>query len=123
MTGIAALATSFVALLHICFLVLEMFLWNRPAGRKAFRLTHEFASATRVMAANQGLYNGFWPPGCSGGSRSESGAPAIELFFLGCVVIAGVFGAVTSSKKILFVQGLPGAIAFALVLLSSSSRP
>ena len=123
MTGIAALATSLVALLHIGFLVLEMFLWNRPAGRKAFRLTHEFASATRVMAANQGLYNGFLAAGLLWGVSLGERGTAIELFFLGCVIVAGLFGAVTSSKKILFVQGLPGAIAFALVWLSSSSQP
>ena len=120
MTLLAALATTVVALLHIGFLVLEMFLWHRPTGRKAFHLTEEFAAATRVMAANQGLYNGFLAAGLLWGVSLGERGTSIELFLLGCVVVAGVFGAATASKKILFVQAIPGAIAWALVLLSSS---
>jgi putative membrane protein len=114
----AAVATSVVGLLHIAFLVLEMFLWNTPFGRKAFRLTPEFAAATRVLAANQGLYNGFLAAGLFWGVWLAAAGGAIKAFFLGCVVVAGVFGAVTSSKKILFVQAMPGAVALVLVLLS-----
>jgi putative membrane protein len=114
----AALATSVIGLLHLAFLVLEMFLWNTPFGRKSFRLTPEFAAATRVLAANQGLYNGFLAAGLFWGVALGVEGSAIRVFFLGCVVVAGVFGAVTSSKKILFVQAVPGAVALALVLLS-----
>lgn len=114
----ATIATSAVGLLHVAFLVLEMFLWNSPIGRKAFHLTSEFAAATRVLAANQGLYNGFLAAGLFWGVWLGDAGQAVKVFFLGCVVVAGVFGAVTSSKKILLVQGLPGAAALALVLAS-----
>ena|SRR5690349_19364916 len=114
----AALATSVVGLLHLAFLVLEMFLWDTPHGRRAFRLTPEFASATRVLAANQGLYNGFLAAGLFWGVWLGGAGQAVRVFFLACVVVAGVFGAVTSSTKILFVQGVPGALALALVLAS-----
>jgi putative membrane protein len=114
----AALATSVVGLLHLAFLVLEMFLWNTPFGRKSFRLTPEFAAATRVLAANQGLYNGFLAAGLFWGVALGAEGNSIKAFFLGCVVIAGVFGSVTSSKKILFVQAVPAVIALVLVLLA-----
>jgi putative membrane protein len=112
----ATLATAAVGLLHVGFLVLEMFFWDRPLGRKVFRLTSEFAAATRLLAANQGLYNGFLAAGLFWGVWLGDAGQAVKVFFLACVVVAGVFGALTSSKKILFVQGLPGAVALALVL-------
>jgi putative membrane protein len=107
-----------VALLHLYFLVLEMFLWDKPTGRKVFGNTAEFAAASKVLAANQGLYNGFLAAGLLWSAwlgLGGAGRP-IALFFLGCVVVAGVYGAMTASRKILFVQALPGAIAIAAVL-------
>jgi putative membrane protein len=110
----AALATAFVALLHVYFLVLEMFLWTKPYGRRVFGLTEERAQATKSLAANQGLYNGFLAAGLVWALALGAAGHAIRLFFLGCVVIAGVFGAATASRKILYVQALPAAIARAL---------
>jgi putative membrane protein len=114
----ATIATSAVGLLHLAFLILEMFLWDAPLGRKAFHLTPEFARATRVLAANQGLYNGFLAAGLFWGAWLGNAGQAVKVFFLSCVVVAGVFGALTSSRKILIVQGLPGATALLLVLVS-----
>lgn len=118
MSPTTTIATCAVGLLHVAFLVLEMFFWDKPLGRRAFALTPEFAASTRVLAANQGLYNGFLAAGLFWGAWLGDSGYAVKVFFLGCVVVAGVFGAVTSSKKILFVQGLPGAAALALVLAS-----
>jgi len=124
MLVIASIATALIALLHIYILVLEMALWDKPKGMKVFGLKKEFAQATKVMAANQGLYNGFLAAGLIWGlilttfEQAVAQGQAIQIFFLSCVVVAGVFGALTSSKKILFVQGLPGAVALVLVLLS-----
>jgi putative membrane protein len=114
----ADVAVVLVALLHFYFMMLEMVFWDKPYGRRTFGLTPEFAAASRSLAANQGLYNGFLAAGLVWGMWLGEGGHAIKLFFLGCVVIAGVFGAVTASKKILYVQALPGAAALALVLLS-----
>lgn len=105
-----------VALLHLWFLVLEMFLWTRPAGRRAFRTTPEQAAATRVLAANQGLYNGFLAAGLLWGAWLGAEGRAVLLFFLGCVVVAGVFGAFTVSRRILWIQAAPAALAAALLL-------
>jgi putative membrane protein len=115
---VSNVAVALVALLHIYFLVLEMFLWDKPRGRRIFRLTPEFAAATKSLAANQGLYNGFLAAGLIWGLALGADGRAIEIFFLACVIVAGVFGAVTASRKILWVQALPGAIALALVLFS-----
>lgn len=118
MSLVAQIAVAAVALLHAWILVLEMFLWERPAGRRAFGTTPEFAAATRVLAANQGLYNGFLAVGLAWG-LSRGVGDAVTLFFLGCVVVAGVYGAATASRKILFVQALPGAVALVLAWLAS----
>ena len=116
MTTVANLAVAVVALVHLYFLVLEMFLWDKPFGLRTFGLTQEFAKASKTLAANQGLYNGFLVAGLVWGlSLGETGTP-IKVFFLSCVVVAGVFGGLTANRKILWVQGLPGAIALALVL-------
>ena len=104
-----------VALEHVYILVLEMFLWNRPAGLKAFSLTQEFADATVALAANQGLYNGFLAAGLFWGVFTRQ-RPVI-VFFLLCVVVAGVFGAFTAAPKIFFIQALPALIALAATLL------
>lgn len=112
----ANIAVALVALLHLYFLVLEMFFWDKPLGRRAFGLTPEFAAASKALAANQGLYNGFLVAGLAWGLWLGAGGTSIKAFFLGCVVVAGVFGALTASRKILWVQALPGAVALALVL-------
>jgi putative membrane protein len=114
----ANVVVALVALLHLYFLVLEMFLWNTPKGRRTFDLTPEFAAASRTLAANQGLYNGFLAAGLGWGLALGADGVAVTVFFLGCVIVAGVFGALTASRKILWVQALPGAIALVLVLLS-----
>jgi putative membrane protein len=107
-----------VALLHVYFLVLEMFLWDKPAGLRAFGQTPEAARASKVLAANQGLYNGFLAAGLFWGLSLGAGGTGVEVFFLLCVLVAGLFGAATASRKILFVQALPAAIGLVLVLLS-----
>jgi putative membrane protein len=104
-----------VALLHVYFLVLEMFLWDKPRGMRTFRTTPEFAAASKSLAANQGLYNGFLAAGLIWGLFA--GEP-VKIFFLACVIVAGAFGAATVSRRILWVQALPAAIALALVLIS-----
>ena len=112
----ADVVVGIVALLHLYFLVLEMFLWEKPAGLRAFRQTPEKAAATKVLAANQGLYNGFLAAGLVWGLILGDKGEAVKLFFLACVVVAGLFGAATASRKILFIQALPAAIAIALLL-------
>lgn len=106
--------TALVALLHLYFMVLEMFLWTRPAGRRAFGLTAEFAQSTKALAANQGLYNGFLAAGLFFGLFT--GNRVFKIFFLACVIVAGVFGAATAAPKIFFSQALPAIIALGLVL-------
>jgi putative membrane protein len=95
-----------------------MFLWTQPLGLKTFRLTPEFAAASKSLAANQGLYNGFLAAGLVWGVLLGAAGDPIKIFFLGCVVVAGVFGALTASRKILWVQALPGAVALVLVLIA-----
>jgi len=108
----------FVALEHLGFLVLEMFLWTTPVGSRVFGLTPSFAEQSSGLAANQGLYNGFLAAGLVWGRlRGARGVPH-EAFFLSCVVVAGVFGAITASASILWIQGAPALVALALVVLS-----
>jgi len=114
----AQVLAAIVAALHVYFLVLEMFLWESPAGLRVFRQTREQAAAARVLAANQGLYNGFLAAGLLWGLWLGEAGHQVTLFFLGCVVIAGVFGAATVSKRILVVQAAPAAIALVLLLLA-----
>lgn len=114
----ANLAVAVLAALHLYFLVLEMFLWDKPAGRRAFCMTPEFAASTKALAANQGLYNGFLAAGLIWGLWLSVDGFAIKVFFVCCIIVAGLFGAATASRKILLVQALPGAIALALLLLS-----
>ena len=114
----ANIVIALIALLHLYFLVLEMFLWDKPAGRRAFGLTPEFATASKVLAANQGLYNGFLVAGLIWGLSLGSHGIDVKLFFLGCVLIAGIFGGLTASRKILWMQALPAAIGLALLLLA-----
>ncbi len=110
----APAAVALVALLHLYFLALEMFFWDKPFGMKTFGLTPEKAAVTKSLAMNQGLYNGFLAAGLAWGLVAD--LAQAQIFFLACVVIAGVFGAVTASRKILWVQALPGAAALGLVL-------
>ncbi|HWA25192.1 MAG TPA: DUF1304 domain-containing protein [Lacunisphaera sp.] len=110
----AAIATGLVALLHVYFLVLEMFWWTKPYGRKVFGLSVEKAEVTKTLAANQGLYNGFLAAGLAWGLSVGPDGYALKVFFLGCVIIAGIFGAATVGRKILYVQALPAALALAL---------
>jgi putative membrane protein len=106
-----------VALLHVGFLVLEMFLWDTPRGHKALRMKPVHAAATKRLAMNQGLYNGFLAAGLFWGLWLGADGVAVVQFFLGCVVVAGVFGAATVSRVIFFVQGLPAAVALVLASL------
>ncbi|MDK9698276.1 MAG: DUF1304 domain-containing protein [Siculibacillus sp.] len=106
-----------IAALHIWILVMEMFLWCTPRVRKVFGTTEEFAAATRVLAGNQGLYNGFLAAGLVFGlARGEVGRPDVA-FFLACVVVAGLYGAATANRRILFVQAVPAALALAALAL------
>ncbi len=114
----ANLVVALIALLHVWFLILEMFLWDKPSGRRAFGLTAEFAAQSKVLAANQGLYNGFLAAGLAWGLWLGHNGTDIKLFFLGCVLIAGVFGGLTASRKILVIQALPALIGLVLVVLS-----
>jgi len=110
-----------VALLHTWFLTLEMFLWDKPAGLKAFKLSPEDAARTKSLAANQGLYNGFLVAGLLWGLLQGTAGNDVKIFFVGCVIVAGVFGAATVSSRILFIQALPAVIALALWLMSTST--
>src|SRR5688572_32196314 len=103
----ADIAVVLVAALHLWFLVLEMFLWDKPFGRRTFNMTPDKAAATKPLAMNQGLYNGFLAAGLLWGLAAGL---QIQIFFLACVIVAGVFGAVTASRKILWVQALPGVV-------------
>src|SRR5271165_4697078 len=115
MAIIADIGVALVALIHVYVLVLEMFLWDKPAGLRAFGQTPQAAAASKVLAANQGLYNGFLAAGLFWGLSLGASGTGVKLFFLGCVLAAGLFGAATASRKILFVQAVPAAIGLALV--------
>lgn len=117
MSQIANGVIALVALLHIYFLILEMFLWDTPYGRKTFGLTAEFSAASKTLAANQGLYNGFLAAGLIWGLALGAGGLAIKAFFLACVIVAGVYGAATVGRKILFIQALPAALGLVLLRL------
>jgi putative membrane protein len=118
MSTVANVLVALVALLHLYFLVLEMFLWDKPAGLRAFGHTPEAAAASKVLAANQGLYNGFLAAGLIWGLSLGAAGTGVKVFFLSCVLIAGLYGAATASRKILFVQALPAAITLAALALS-----
>ncbi len=116
MNILANILVAIVALLHIGFLVLEMFFWDHPIGRKRFGLTPEFSKASASLAANQGLYNGFLAAGLIWGLIA--GVASIKIFFLVCVVIAGVYGAITARRSILYIQAFPGLLALLAVYFS-----
>jgi len=120
MSLLASLPVGFVAILHVYIFILEMFLWTSPRGLKAFGMKQDYAIKTQALAANQGLYNGFLAVGLAWGLMHpvpEFGTQ-IQHFFLGCVAVAGVYGAATAKAKILFIQTLPACIAIAAVLFA-----
>jgi putative membrane protein len=115
MNIIVNIIIGIVALLHIYFLILEMFLWEKPAGRKSFRTTAEFAAQSKTLAANQGLYNGFLAAGLIWSLFADN---PVKIFFLSCVIIAGLFGTFTVGKKIFYIQALPALIGLVLLLVA-----
>ena len=117
MSTLANLVVALVAGLHLYFLVLEMFLWEKPIGLRTFRLTREQAAASKTLAANQGLYNGFLAAGLIWGLVLGADGTAVKVFFLTCVLVAGVYGAATVHRRILVVQALPAALGLLLLLL------
>jgi putative membrane protein len=118
MSTAATVVIALVAIIHVYFLVLEMFLWDKPIGLRAFGQSQQAATATKVLAANQGLYNGFLAAGLFWGLSMGSAGFSVKVFFLVCVLIAGLYGAATASKKILYVQALPAAVGLVLLWLS-----
>jgi len=116
MTILANALVVMVAILHIGFLALEMFFWDHPFGRKRFRMTPEYSKASASLAANQGLYNGFLAAGLVWGL--VTGETSIKIFFLACVVIAGIYGGLTTRRTILYIQALPGLLALLAVYFS-----
>ena len=117
MSTAATIVVALIALLHAYILVLEMFLWDTPRGRKAFGLTPEQAAQTKVLAANQGLYNGFLAAGLAWGLWLGDAGGQVKVFFLLCVLVAGLYGAATANRRILFIQAIPAAIGLALLAL------
>jgi putative membrane protein len=111
----ANIAVLLVALLHGYFMVLEMFFWDKPLGMRVFALQAEFAKASKVLAANQGLYNGFLVTSLIWGILLGAAGVSTQVFFLLCVIAAGVFRTLTANRRILWVQAMPGAVALALV--------
>lgn len=120
MTLAAQIMVSLVAILHVFFLVLEMFLWTRPFGRKVFGLKEDFANNSAALAANQGLYNGFLAAGLCWGLLDKTNGFNILIFFLSCVVIAGIYGALSVNKSIFWIQAFPGIIALSLLLVAQA---
>ena len=113
---IANILVALVAALHLYFMYLEMVAWDTPAGRKAFSLTPEFATASKALAANQGLYNGFLAAGLLWGIYLGGAGFQVKAFFLICVIVAGLFGGATVSRKILFIQALPAMVALVVLV-------
>ena len=117
MNTLANIFTFIVAISHVGILILEMFFWNHPIGQKIFSMTPEIAESSSVLAMNQGLYNGFLAAGLFWGlfkNRFD-----IKIFFLSCVIVAGIFGGITAKTSIIFTQGLPALLALILVLAAS----
>lgn len=119
MTTLANAVVALVALLHLYFLVLEMFLWDKPAGLRAFGHSPDAAAASKVLAANQGLYNGFLAAGLILALIRGIPGTGVDLasFILACVIVAGLYGAATAARRILYVQALPAALALVAVLV------
>jgi putative membrane protein len=122
MQTVATALVVLIGVVHCYFLVLEMFLWTTPFGLKTFGRPREEMEATKVLAGNQGLYNGFLAAGLFWGAFAGGGAGReLRLFFLGCVLVAGVYGGATAARKILFVQAVPAVIALVCVWLAGAS--
>ena len=121
MNIVANALTGLVAVEHVGILVLEMFFWDHPVGRKVFGMTPEVSASSAVLAANQGLYNGFLAAGLVWALWADR--RELKIFFLACVAVAGVFGAATAKTSILFTQAFPAAVALGLVILASRRRP
>ena len=117
MSIVANVVIAAIALLHVWFLVLEMFLWDKPVGRRAFGTTPEFSAQSKVLAANQGLYNGFLAAGLIWGLLLGPAGLSVKCFFLGCVLLAGLYGGFTASRKILWIQAAPAALGLILLWL------
>ena len=117
MSMAANIVVALIGLLHVYILVLEMFLWDKPAGLRAFRQTQAAATASKVLAANQGLYNGFLAAGLFWGLSLGAAGFGVKVFFLLCVAIAGLYGAATVGRKILFIQTVPAAVGLGLLLM------
>ena len=116
---IGSILTGVVAAIHVYILVLEMFLWDKPQGRKAFGTTEAFARESKTLAANQGLYNGFLAAGLIWALIAPSGIAApLAIFFLGCVLVAGVYGELTANKRILVIQAVPAFVAIIAVVMT-----
>jgi putative membrane protein len=120
MRMISLLLVILVALIHSAFLVLEMFLWNHPVGREIFNMTPEVSASSAILAANQGLYNGFLVAGLLWGL--VSGRRDVKVFFLACVIVAGVYGGLTAKTTILYIQAAPGLLALLAVLAARPPR-
>ena len=121
MVAIAALLVAVVAGIHVYIVILEMFLWRTPRGLKSFGTTQAFADQSATLAANQGLYNGFLVAGLVWGLLAADPIGfQVKVFFLACVIVAGVFGAATVSRRILFVQALPAVLALVVVLAAAN---
>ncbi len=120
MKTIANILTALVALIHFGILILEMFFWNHDVGRKIFNMTPEFSQASATLAANQGLYNGFLAVGLVWGLISDR--RDVKLFFLACIVVAGIFGGLTAKTSIIFTQALPAFIALLFVFLTKNEQ-
>jgi len=122
MATVAAVLVAIVAAIHVYIVILEVVLWRTPRGLQAFGTTQAFADESATLAANQGLYNGFLVAGLAWGLlASDPVGFQVKLFFLGCVIVAGVFGAATVNRRILFVQAVPALIALVAVLAAGSS--
>ncbi len=116
MKKLAGFLVALVAIEHLGFLVLEMLLWATPTGMRVFGMTPEFAEQSAALAANQGLYNGFLAAGLLWSLVRKHDAFAIKLFFLSCVIVAGIFGAITVKSSIFFVQAVPALLALMFVI-------
>ena len=119
MRYLATILVGLVALSHMGFLVLEMFFWDRPLGRKIFNMTPEVSAASATLAANQGLYNGFLAAGLIWGLYANR--PDVQIFFLACVIVAGVFGGFTAKRSIIYTQALPAVAALIAVLFATGA--
>ena len=118
MSALTIFAISIVIVLHILFLILEMFLWNTPYGRKTFALSEDYAKQSAALAANQGLYNGFLAAGLLWGLMSTGGYDAL-IFCLCCIIIAGIYGGITAKRSVLWLQALPAGIALSLLIFNT----